>query len=273
MKTIIVYISGALGDIILSTPALSVIRYAFIDYHIHIIGTSYLYELYPYLFDSFTNINSRFVAKLFSDEAMCAIKEHSIWKDAETIIIFERSGSNLSQYIKKLNLIVINASFKDCKFHYSNFLYFETIRALKVSCQLNIPYPVSTKPDIYVEKPFAIIHPGSGSKKKNASCEIIKKECIQKQGVQKWNWIVLSGESDIESVNSFLRIWKMPKTKHIHLPKLTEIAWLMSNAEYYIGNDSGISHLAGVSGVQGTVFFVTTDPVIWKPIGESILVK
>jgi ADP-heptose:LPS heptosyltransferase len=56
----------------------------------------------------------------------------------------------------------------------------------------------------------------------------------------------------------------------VRRPPLTELAWYLAHAAWYVGNDSGVSHLAGVLDTPGTVFFGPTDPAAWRPLGETI---
>ena len=53
---------------------------------------------------------------------------------------------------------------------------------------------------------------------------------------------------------------------------LTDIVGLLSCAEAFVGNDSGITHLAGVLGIRTVVVFGPTDPVVYKPVGPCISV-
>ena len=39
-------------------------------------------------------------------------------------------------------------------------------------------------------------------------------------------------------------------------------------ASAFVGNDSGISHLAAAIGTPGVVLFGPTDPRRWRPLGE-----
>lgn len=48
-------------------------------------------------------------------------------------------------------------------------------------------------------------------------------------------------------------------------------AWL-AGARLYIGNDTGITHLAAALGVQTFAIFTTTDPARWAPRGENVMV-
>jgi ADP-heptose:LPS heptosyltransferase len=50
------------------------------------------------------------------------------------------------------------------------------------------------------------------------------------------------------------------------------VAALLSQADLYLGNDSGISHLAGAVGARGVVLFGPTRPHQWRPLGGNLLV-
>ena len=55
-------------------------------------------------------------------------------------------------------------------------------------------------------------------------------------------------------------------------PGLEELAGLLALARGYVGNDSGVSHLAAALGTPTVAVFGPTDPVAWGPRGESVAV-
>ena len=63
-----------------------------------------------------------------------------------------------------------------------------------------------------------------------------------------------------------------------HLPEATSIdnlydlACLLRGARIFIGNDSGISHLAAAVRTPCFTLFQSTDPAIWSPRGPSVCV-
>ena len=48
------------------------------------------------------------------------------------------------------------------------------------------------------------------------------------------------------------------------------LADLLSHASLYIGNDSGVSHLAGFVGTPTIALYKTTDPKIWGVLGKKV---
>ena len=51
---------------------------------------------------------------------------------------------------------------------------------------------------------------------------------------------------------------------------LLQVAALLSQADFYLGNDSGVSHLAGAVGARGVVLFGPTLPQQWRPLGGNL---
>lgn len=49
---------------------------------------------------------------------------------------------------------------------------------------------------------------------------------------------------------------------------LPQVAALLRRSELYLGNDSGVSHLAAVVGARGVAVFGPTDPAMWAPRGH-----
>jgi len=53
---------------------------------------------------------------------------------------------------------------------------------------------------------------------------------------------------------------------------LGDVAAVLARAAVYVGNDSGVSHLAGAVGARGVVLFGPTDPRRWRPLGTGLRV-
>ena len=53
---------------------------------------------------------------------------------------------------------------------------------------------------------------------------------------------------------------------------LTDVVAILNCAELFIGNDSGITHLAATLGIRTAVVFGPTNPVLYKPLGPDVAV-
>jgi ADP-heptose:LPS heptosyltransferase len=58
-----------------------------------------------------------------------------------------------------------------------------------------------------------------------------------------------------------------PAARDLPLP---DLAALLARATAYLGNDSGVSHLAAAVGVPSVVLFGPTDRRRWRPLGTHV---
>jgi hypothetical protein len=103
---------------------------------------------------------------------------------------------------------------------------------------------------------FAVIHPFSGSPKKNWPLE--KFRVLARQLERRMPVIWCRGCED-PALESATRI-----------DDLYELACWLARARLYIGNDSGITHLAAAVGSPVLALFGPTDPAVWGPRGENV---
>ncbi|MGP0075419.1 MAG: glycosyltransferase family 9 protein [Bryobacteraceae bacterium] len=102
---------------------------------------------------------------------------------------------------------------------------------------------------------FAVIHPFSGSTKKNWPLERFRELAARLALPVRW---CAGPEEQLEGAVRFENLYDLAR-------------WLAS-ARLYIGNDSGITHLAAAVGVPVVAIFGPTDPAVWAPRGERVRV-
>jgi hypothetical protein len=56
----------------------------------------------------------------------------------------------------------------------------------------------------------------------------------------------------------------------LFIPDLLDLAYFLAGARAYIGNDSGITHLAAALGIPTVALFGPTNPAIWGPRGKHV---
>jgi heptosyltransferase III len=103
---------------------------------------------------------------------------------------------------------------------------------------------------------FAVIHPFSGSPRKNWPLEKFRAVARGLERTLAVYWC--SGPED------------PPLENAVRIDDLYELACWLSRAALYIGNDSGITHLAAAAGTPVLALFGPTDPEIWGPRGPNV---
>lgn len=109
---------------------------------------------------------------------------------------------------------------------------------------------------------FVLIFPGSGSRAKNWPFENFV--AMAARLARKIPALFILGPAETEFAPR-LRTIGLPILSDLELPIVAAIA---AQARLFIGNDSGVSHLAAAAGAPGLAIFGPTDPARWRPLGE-----
>jgi ADP-heptose:LPS heptosyltransferase len=117
-------------------------------------------------------------------------------------------------------------------------------------------------------QPYAVFHPGSGSPRKNAPLSLFQELGARLQQERDLHPVYLTGEADAEVAGPLAA--SVPAALHVRDRPLREVAALLSGAAYFVGNDSGITHLAAALGVPTLALFGPSDPALWGPRGDHV---
>jgi heptosyltransferase-3 len=118
---------------------------------------------------------------------------------------------------------------------------------------------------------LVLIHPGSGALKKcwHVDNYVQVAQVLIEKGLEV---VFLLGPAEQERFGKE-RLDKIKKAgKCLSELNLTEVVEVLSCADVYMGNDSGISHLAGAMGLQSVVIYGVTEPTVFRPIGPKVQV-
>lgn len=111
-----------------------------------------------------------------------------------------------------------------------------------------------------------VIHPGSGSPAKNWPVERFV-DVIHRLRSQHKEVVAVVGEADAESAAVLAR--EVPDVPLLAGLSLTELAETLSVCGSFLGNDSGITHLAAAVGLPVVALFGPSDPDTWGPRGKG----
>lgn len=103
------------------------------------------------------------------------------------------------------------------------------------------------------ERTFAVIHPFASNAAKRAPMAVFESVAETLVKTMPVHWLC-GPEEELEGA--------------IRIENLYELACWLRRARIFVGNDSGISHLAAAVGTPVQAFFRTTDPKVWAPRGD-----
>lgn len=122
------------------------------------------------------------------------------------------------------------------------------------------------------KKPLVVIHTGSGSPLKNWSARNFAMLVQWLRKELKAVILLISGPADQHSCHDFLQILEGPVPIRIESPSLSDLSAILERCSLYVGNDSGITHLAAAIGIPTVAIFRSSNPIIWKPLGLRVAV-
>jgi heptosyltransferase III len=283
MNRILVIRGGAIGDFILTLPALKALRDARPQMHMEILGYKHIAVLAENRFyaQAVQSIEYGALARFFACNSVLPAELANYFASFDLIVsylydpdqifetnlrrcgvenlicgparIVENSGHaarQLAQPIEKLGIKVLDLT--------------ERIFPSTQDRQFAREFLAS------VPQPIIAIHPGSGSYKKNWPLE---------------NWIglfspgsrfanleglvVVTGEAEEAQTDQLEREWTkrdIRLARNLPLPRLAAVL----ERSIFIGHDSGISHLAAAAGANCILLFGPTDPNVWAPMNDNV---
>jgi heptosyltransferase-2 len=116
------------------------------------------------------------------------------------------------------------------------------------------------------------LHPGSGSSTKNWPVTNWIALIHRLAASEDIKLVVIGGEADATQIAQ-LRDACAPFSLTFVLDQpLNVVAAVLSRCDAFIGHDSGISHIAAAAGTQCVLLFGPTEPSVWAPIGPNVQV-
>jgi ADP-heptose:LPS heptosyltransferase len=292
VRSMLILHQGALGDFILALPSLEVLRRAFPQARSVIMGYPRILELIENRFyaDEILSIDQKGMASFFVRGGPLDLRLSQFFKTFDLIAVFGKNGEgNLIGNLNRVcegRIIHINPFPRwDEGIHLIDHLLMELSR-YGFSASERIPKLFLNESDRAWAREYwmgkgvtaeergtvIIIHPGSGSKKKVWPLDRFLKltEVLQKQFSSRI--LVVLGPAEGPETR---KIFENERPGLSILAKglsLIQLASVMEGCRLFVGNDSGISHLAAALGIPTLAMFGPTDPKVWSPRGKNVRV-
>jgi heptosyltransferase-3 len=287
MKNALLFRLGGLGDLLVALPAISLIRKKFPSALLTLVCR----EKYGALLQGAGVVNrlmrgdSLTLLPLFSN-SLAPGAELAEWLRGFDLIIGWMHGERKDALEKSLDAASIPGEVRI--FYYqaesseqiSRFFFHKTLEFLRKDgsssftfeeCAQLPPTPVQINGGRRIkEKPegkFIVVHPGSGSEKK---CWPLYNflEIGERLGQKEIKGALVTGEAEIRIKALIERTSLPPGWSWLHSPSLQTLSGLLREADLYLGNDSGITHLAAACGTEIVALFRKEFVPAWQPYGR-----
>ena len=279
MDRILVIRGGAIGDFILTLPAIKLLRDRFPKAHIEILGYKHIIALAEKRFyaDAIASLESGALAKFFAENpAQLPSKWADYFASFDLIVSYLFDPDRIFQAnLKRAGAKTFLAG--PSKLDNSEHAARQLARPL-AALGLHLSNPAAQlfpsaadragMPD--VEKNAVVLHPGSGSETKNWPIENWQKlgDFLLAAG---HDLVLIQGEADETRVAALASAWSgkpIQFAKDLPLPRLAALL----EGSHFIGHDSGISHIAAAVGARCLLLFGPTDPEVWAPANRNAVV-
>jgi heptosyltransferase-2 len=283
MNRILMVRGGAIGDFILTLPALKALRDSYPHAHIEILGYKHIAVLAENRFyaQAARSIEYGPLSTFFAKNAELPSELVTYFAGFDSLIsyLYDPDGifeSNLRRCGVEL---LIRGPAKIEKGEHAARQLARPMQELGLAVEdlAAKVYPSSEDRQCAQEflrdlpRPLVVFHPGSGSKRKNWSLENWIDIGNGLLGLDDFQGllVIVSGEADEDQVRSLRAIWKNERVQFAKNLTLPELAAVFENA-IFVGHDSGISQLAASAGANCILLFGPSDPEIWAPKNEKV---
>ena len=280
---ILVIRGGAIGDFILTLPAIGLLREAFPDARIELLGYRHIVELavgrrYA---DASRSIEYGPLAGFFNPRSELDPELAAWFAEFHQVISYlfdpdEFFAGNLRRAGVK-NLILGNPKIGDHAHAAAQLAHPLQQLALYLDDPAARIFPSAADKAAATEwlagtKDFIALHPGSGGgDRKNWPLDRWL-DLASHLLAQNRPLLIVGGESDtaqLAALRARLPVGAVRFAEHLPLPLLAAV---LARSSLFVGHDSGISHLAAAAGAPCILLFGPTDPAVWAPANPGVRV-
>jgi len=272
---------GAIGDFLFTLPALTALRRQWPDAYLELIGYPHIAELAVAggLADRVRSLDSARVAAYFVPNASLEEEQKEYIRSFDLVIsyLYDPSGAVCENLRAAGARQVLYGSPVVESGHAADHLM-RPLAALAIFPEGGETPRLRLKPELAAQgirrasalgRRVVAVHPGSGSVTKNWPLwQFIELAGLIRAGAGTPVFIV--GEAD-EAIARRLPTLA-PDAPVLSGLSLVELAAFLAACCGYVGNDTGITHLAAALGIPTVAIFGPTDPAVWGPRGANAAV-
>ena len=273
---ILVIRGGAIGDFILTLPAIAALRRQFPKAHIEVLGYPHIAQLAVAggLADRVQPIEARGLAGFFARNGTLEQDLMDYFSEFDLVISYlydpdEIFKTNVIRCLVKQFIVGPHRPDESERLHATQ-VYLKPLERLAIFDADPVPR-LSLNPQRSTLNQL-VLHPGSGSEKKNwpeTKWAGLIQQIVATTG---WNLLLVGGEAEGERLQRLANVMPSVRCSIAQGLPLAELARRIQLATAFVGHDSGITHLAAAVGLPCVVLWPDTLEGIWRPQGERLVV-
>ena len=277
---------GAIGDSLLTFPVIQALRAQYDDPHIIFVGNAAVLPLALAfgLVEEVGDYGNLRWSELFSAEGIYTPELRKQLQQTELAICWLRDPDGMVEHNLRLAgvkrvIVAPGRPPEGRRIHVVDYLA-ETVgvQNVRTACnaQFIAPFVLGYWQGSNTLPPadrYVAIHPGSGGAQKcwPAASFVAVIEHLWQRG---YPILLLAGPTDHERVSGIQSSLSSPfKARMLNVlidAPLVVVAEHLQQCSCYLGNDSGITHLAAMLGIPTIALFGPGDPAIWRPLGPHV---
>jgi heptosyltransferase III len=269
-ELIVVFRPGALGDTLVTVPALRAIRAEHPNAVIELVGNGPAGRFLAVegIVDSALDFDDAQVLPLFYSPPQIP----SRWADTSLVVVWLDNADALAYAFKELGAAVLACSPMPAepKLHVAEHLL-RSLADVGVGSGELRDLVGAINPEKLEPRRRVVIHPGSGSATKNWPAANYA-ALVRELGATGAEALLMEGPADRDVLLAVQGALAPQSVRVVRPPSLDALAAELRAARLYVGNDSGVTHLAGLLGAPIVAIFGATDPKQWAPLGPKVRV-
>ena len=273
---ILVIRGGAIGDFILTLPAIAALRRQFPRAHLEVLGYPHIAQLAVTggLADRVQPIEARGLAGFFARGGTLEPDLMDYFSEFDLVIsyLYDPDGifqTNVRRSCPGQFLVGPHRPDEMEKVHATK-VFLKPLERLAIFDADPVPrLSFNSQPSTFNQLAF---HPGSGSEKKNWPEDQWAELIQQVVATTRWNLLLVGGEAEGERLQRLAAALPPARCSVAqHLP-LAELAQRIRSCAAFLGHDSGITHLVAAVGLPCVVLWADTLEEVWRPQGERLVI-
>lgn len=281
---ILVIRGGAIGDFILTLPAIAALRKNFPDAFLEVLGYPHIAQLALAggLVDRVESIGARALAGFFARNGELAEELVDYFSEFDLIISYlydpdQIFSTNVARCTQAQFITGPHRPNERSTLHATQ-LYLKTLERLAIFDADPIPrlqvgrHSTPLFRNAEGNERILALHPGSGGEHKNWP-ESKWVELLQNlMNETSFNLLLVGGEVEGERLQRLAAALPPARVRVAQSRPLAELAQILQQCAGFIGHDSGISHLAAAIGLPGLILWGEANEEIWRPPSDKVLV-